>query len=1118
MEHYDDLRKVTYKTRDDGAFVIENYPAAKPFSNFLPGVAGLWGIPMWAFYVNRGQGICTFGLREKGASIMEFNSAHIALRRVETDGFRTFLKVKRGNGACCYFEPFSQFNETGYQRSSSMFVRPHDLTITETNQSLNLEVSVNYFTLPGEAFPALIRRVDIKNLSADPVHVEILDGFPMLLPFGLDLNAIKLCSFARQSMCLIENIEEMTPYYRLKRVVYGEDGAGLSPKGTYYMGFRLEDGEASLVRPIVDPQAIFGDMQVFYKPHRFMQDMENPYPFPQEQDTVCQMPCAFSYDQADIVGNGTYQFASMSGILEHSKWIAHITQAVSKKGYLDRKQAENEAEVTKVRHTQFVHSGNPALDQFFMQTNLDNTLRGGYPITLTEKNKKAILYAYSRLHGDLERDYGAFVLEPTYFSQGNGAYRDINQNHRLDTWMNPDAGSETIRYFFNLIQLDGFNTYELTGSRYRGLGQDKLAPVLQRYLDENDQASVARIVQSVFTAGSLFHHLIHHDIVLKGDRLAFLQDIIAHCEPCEDTPLETPDSYWIDHFIYNFDLLQHYLAIFPDKAREMLVERTDFVYWDMTVQVNPRSEKNVLMDDHVVRQQNFTRKSPEKVALIKSRSEKKQMVRTQAGKGDIYHTNYLGKAITLLCVKLAAIAPSGIGIEMEAGGPGWYDSMGGLPVRYGSSTCEIFALLRYVDLLESLLANMEFTNDKQTLPIEVFELFEALTVLMKAYQNESADRRDFNYWDKTNTARETYRDRVFWGLQGEERSVAHGLVMEFLALAKSRLNASIQRSRDKESGLFLTYARHDPVEYEIIKNPDRGPQDLRPGTMPRVAIKKFAVHVLPAFLEGPMHAMQAYYRGDAAKKAWRDMRRSELYDKGLKMYTANVSLSGEPIDLGKSSLRPPGWSENESVFTHMEYKYLLAMLYAGLYDEYYEDMFNCFLVFHDPRLYARSPYESSSFIVCSRHPRKDYVGRGFAPRLSGANVEVLTMLMLMSFGQSPFTVSADGTLMLAFKPVLSSRLFTLAASTVTYQPFDGASEALVLPAKTFTVLFLGGILVTYHNPKMKNTFGTDSVGISGYRLLYHDGTEREIQGGCIRGRDALDVRERRVKRIAAALA
>lgn len=43
------------------SFEIRNYNWARPFSSFLPGIAGPWGVPAWAFWVNRGQAIAGLG-------------------------------------------------------------------------------------------------------------------------------------------------------------------------------------------------------------------------------------------------------------------------------------------------------------------------------------------------------------------------------------------------------------------------------------------------------------------------------------------------------------------------------------------------------------------------------------------------------------------------------------------------------------------------------------------------------------------------------------------------------------------------------------------------------------------------------------------------------------------------------------------------------------------------------------------------------------------------------------------------------------------------------------------------------------------------------------------------
>ena len=86
-----------------GRYVIQNYQGKPPFSSFLPGIAGQLGVPVWCYYNNRGQGVCSFGVNDKDHAIMEFSPARQAYRDVARTGFRTFCKV---NGT--YRELFTQ--------------------------------------------------------------------------------------------------------------------------------------------------------------------------------------------------------------------------------------------------------------------------------------------------------------------------------------------------------------------------------------------------------------------------------------------------------------------------------------------------------------------------------------------------------------------------------------------------------------------------------------------------------------------------------------------------------------------------------------------------------------------------------------------------------------------------------------------------------------------------------------------------------------------------------------------------------------------------------------------------------------------------------------------------
>ena len=52
--------------------IIKDYDSQPAFADFLPGIAGENGIPAWCFFVNRGQGVASFGTQDKDHPIMEF--------------------------------------------------------------------------------------------------------------------------------------------------------------------------------------------------------------------------------------------------------------------------------------------------------------------------------------------------------------------------------------------------------------------------------------------------------------------------------------------------------------------------------------------------------------------------------------------------------------------------------------------------------------------------------------------------------------------------------------------------------------------------------------------------------------------------------------------------------------------------------------------------------------------------------------------------------------------------------------------------------------------------------------------------------------------------------------
>ena len=154
-------------------FEQRDYGKKTTFASFLPGIAGVRGIPIWCYYVNRGQAVVSFGVENKDHAIMEFYPAHQAYQNVERTGFRTFY---RKNGV--YGEAFRSVKNEQVMR-----IGQNDLEIEEMNDEQQLKTKVNYFTLPGEHIGALVRKVEVKNCSKEEISLELLDGMPALIPY-----------------------------------------------------------------------------------------------------------------------------------------------------------------------------------------------------------------------------------------------------------------------------------------------------------------------------------------------------------------------------------------------------------------------------------------------------------------------------------------------------------------------------------------------------------------------------------------------------------------------------------------------------------------------------------------------------------------------------------------------------------------------------------------------------------------------------------------------------------------------------------------------------------------------------------------------------------------------
>jgi hypothetical protein len=997
-----------------GRFVLSDFQHRRPFSSFLPGIAGLQGIPMWVFYVNRGQAICSFGVENKDHPILEFQAANKAYQSTSLLGFRTFLNGTSA-GITWHHEAFSSWQMEDIQHT--MFIGMNEIEIQEVNPALGYQINVLYFIVPNEPFSGLVRQVSLKNLRDTSLTLEVLDGLPWIIPYGVDNGALKHIGRTIEAWMHVDNVQNRLPFYRLKATPGDTAEVSAIQSGNYALAF--SDGK--LLPVIADPVCIFGWDTSLSSAHLY-HDHGLAGVFEKQQTEEGRSLCAFFGKAFEINPGKPKAITSFYGFASSLSEIQSNVENLRSKSYIDKKlnNARNlTKELTDVIRTE---SDSPVFDAYCRQTFLDNLLRGGYPLILGDKH---IYHVYSRKHGDIERDYNYFVLAPEYYSQGNGNYRDINQNRRSDVFFVSQAGIANIRLFTSLIQADGYNPLVISGLTF-SVHLDQQADMLRLAKHKN---GLKMIFENRFTAGELL------EAALKAQTSIPVEDFFHQVLACAEAHVQAEhgEGYWIDHWTYILDLIEAYLAIYPDEKKLLLSESDPLPFFDNSHFVQPRNERFVLSDGKP-RQLNAVKEDLEKAALIRSRAEDKHWARAQHGQGDIFRLPLISKLTLLAILKFLTLDPSGMGIQMEAGRPGWYDALNGLPALFSSSMPETCELLRLVNFLKDNLAEWP---QPIMLPVEA-------QVLIDVIKNVQVfDGEAFIIWDQMTSALEVYRESVRLGFDGRTVSIDVTNLLESMCIVLIR---GIKKANDFDDEIPPTYFIHEITEYALTGTVDGH-------SRPHITVKRTQPVALPAFLEGAVHQMKVSQKEDV-RHLHNNVRNSDLFDRKLGMFKVNSPLQGQSHEIGRARAFTPGWLENESIWMHMSFKYLLELLKAGLIEEFFIELKSHLPPFMEPDIYGRSPLENSSFIVSSEHPDASLHGTGFVARLSGSTAEFLNMWSIMTAGGKPFWLE-KGALVLELKPTLPGWMFKQ----------DG----------TFKFCFLGSCEVTLHNPSRKDTYQEGAV-------------------------------------------
>lgn len=601
---------------------IKNYQTKKPFTSFLPGISGLFGKPLWTFYTNRGQLMMSFGYENKNGAILEFYPANLGYMYEKVNGFKTYVKI---DGLL-----YSFFKEPSKHQVMSIY--KDKVEIEETNPDLKLRVNITYATLPNEDVSALMRLVTITNLGEER-DIEVLDGLTQILPSGIDYGSYKAVSNLLQSWMDVD-LHEGYAFYKLR----GSTGDSSIITKVTDGNFFITKVDGKVVPIICDIKMVYDYDTSFQNPIGFEKGLK-----PNNQVTINQVPCAYAYYKGSI--SNTITIESLYGYTQDKSYLNYY-EAKLDGAFIKEKVKENETLINQTIEELHTKTNHPLFDAYLKQSLLDNILRGGKPFVFETKEGLVNYHLFSRKHGDPERDYNFFNLEPNYFSQGNGNFRDVLQNRRNDNFFYKDLKHFNIVHFLSFIQADGYNPLSIEGISFEE--GYKYSP--GAYLQQKRQEGLSM--------EEAYERL-----------LAKLKKSSVHYEA------NFGEGYWQDHFTYIYDLIENYLRIYPDKEEELLYH-TKVKFFNSPAKVKPRKDKT-FKTNHIRQHHSLTHKANTQKWL------------------DV-EVSVISKLITLIITKFLLLDSDNLGIMYEADKPGWNDALNGLPGIFGSGIGEMMELHRLV--------------------------------------------------------------------------------------------------------------------------------------------------------------------------------------------------------------------------------------------------------------------------------------------------------------------------------------------------------------------------------------------------------------------------------------
>ncbi len=756
-------------------FKISNVDELRPF--FMSVVSG---DNHWLFISSNGG--LTAGRRNSSFSLFPYYTDDKITESAEFTGSKTIFRIQTADQNYIW-EPLSIRQTSLYNTTRNLYknVYGNKLVFEEINHDLALSFQYEWNTSNQFGF---VRKSRLKNLSNEPLSIELVDGIQNILPakVGADLqNGTSNLVDAYKRNELIKSVGLGIFALSATIVDRAEPAESLKANIAWSLGL---DSAKQLVSSL--------QLNAFRKGKTIQA----------EEDVKAEKGAYFLMDTITLAAGAEKKWTIVADVNKNHSAIVELIQQLNDKKQLSQLLEEDIQKGTdKLVHLVATADGlqfskDSSRDSRHFSNTLFNIMRGGiflnnYKIpkndfvhylkkinqevaernasfinnlgkeidlfdlrakttTINDSDLKRIVLEYmpltfSRRHGDPSRPWNKFDINTQNEHDGSviydyqGNWRDIFQNWEALTLSYPAYVESMIHKFLNTSTFDGYNPYRITKN---GFDWETVEP-------DNPWAYIG--------------YWGDHQIIYL---LKFLE--------------------YIDDYAPN-DLLQYFnqsifvYANVPYKIKtyeDICSNPKDTIQFDFELDEAIRKERKKLGADG---------------ALLNNK------------KNEIHRVNFIEKILATLLSKISNLVPEG-GIWLNTQRPEWNDANNAL-VGNGLSMVTVYYLRRFLSHLEQLLEKS--TQENFDVSIEIQSFFEQINKGIKNYKQRSTttfdDRARKTIVDALGKAGSTFRDAIYTnGFSGEQAKLSVDTLKEFILDTKLCIDHTIAANK-RSDNLYHAY-------------------------------------------------------------------------------------------------------------------------------------------------------------------------------------------------------------------------------------------------------------------------------------------------------------------------